>query len=44
MKTARTIGLGLGLILPIGVGVATFSNAQQPREKPEHRTPTKLVY
>jgi hypothetical protein len=41
MKTPRTIGLGLGLILLFGVGAATFSNAQQPRGKPEHRTPIR---
>ncbi len=41
MITARTIGLGLGLILLLGVGAATFSRAQQPGEKTAHQTPTR---
>jgi hypothetical protein len=34
MKTARTIGLGLGLIILVGVGAATFSRAQQSGREP----------
>jgi hypothetical protein len=42
MKTARTIGLGLGLIILVGAGAATFSRAQQPGEKIAHQVPTRM--
>jgi hypothetical protein len=31
MKIARTIGLGLGMVVLLGVGAATLSQAQQPK-------------
>jgi hypothetical protein len=41
MTIARTIGLGLGLVLLVGIGAATWSRAQQVGEKNAPRAMTR---